>query len=141
MPTTFLAYFYWVVSLAACILLLLKTDEYDGRVLQIVFAPFFICKAVMGSMWYAFIPLFLITIGFLAAVSGFPPATVGVIAVILVIWVIIWSISLAKAFLDKPLLIVICSIAFIVFPGPTWIILAFLGGEYQGPVDLFWFMR
>ena len=114
-----------VYFISSCILIA-KAGEIESRA-AIVFAPVTIHRLVFGQNRYFVIPFLLIILSFFN-----PWFLVG-----LVVWHIIFSISLARAYGET----VLFGILVALLPGLGMIVLAFGKSDYVGPVDLFFFLR
>ena len=126
---------YLVLTFVATIVLLAKAGVHEEYgIAMILFPPLGFHKAVFGSGWWL-----LLSFAIAMAFVSWPSL---ITLIILFVWNTVFSISLAKAYLSSAAIVVVLFvISSMFFPGITWLILAFVGGEYRGPVDLLWFIR
>ena len=107
------------------LLIVIKAGEYDGAV-SFLISPINLYYIIFGSRLYFIIPVILIISYYL-----FSPW----LSIALLIWHIIYSISLAKAFGMS----ILAGIIFIFFPILSMLYVG-LFKEYEGEVDLLFFL-
>ena len=122
---------YIILSYVATIILIVKADEYYG-IYSIILAPVTFHRIVFGSGFYILIPFIL---------SALYVFLSDLFVIGILIWHVIFAISLAKAYSSSTIITVVSAISLLIFPGISWIILGFVGGPYQGPVNLIWFAK
>ena len=119
-----------IISFVAMLKLLEKANELDGT-LSVLFAPVFLHRAVFGSALYILAPVVIICVGIFLNISFL------LLTVLVFAWHFIFSVSLAKAYGKS----FFYGILLFIFPGISMIFLGFGNSQYQGYVDLLWFLR
>ena len=121
---------YGIISFVAYVLLIMKADSYDS-VWSVIFAPITIHRIVLGRGRYILVPIVLSILPIIM-----PPFAL-LFNIVLIIWYILFAIALGEAFGRSKLFK-----AFLVFlPGISTIVLAFSFVEYQGNVNLFYWLQ